>query len=172
MEMVFDLEIFWKVREKTEKKSGVIEIGPNDKFRVEMDKNSWVCDGQTYWQYSKATKQVVIKRLLDVDISLHPSQVIKTYLTEYKYTVENEDEKTAFLTWKCPEEETAGQNKPKELAAWVDKNSGTVKKLKIVDKSGNESTYTFKKTRLDVQIPAETFNFTIPEGATVLDTRD
>ncbi|MFW6254101.1 MAG: LolA family protein, partial [Chitinivibrionales bacterium] len=73
MQISFDLSIFWAVRERTEEKKGELYVSPGDKFRAEVGQTIWVSDGQTYWQYSKAANQVVIKDLLDVDLSMHPS---------------------------------------------------------------------------------------------------
>ena len=55
---------------------------------------------------------------------------------------------------------------------WVDKKKNVIKKILVVDKSGNESTYTFKKTRTGIEIPIETFTFEVPQGVEALDTRN
>jgi outer membrane lipoprotein carrier protein len=166
----FDLEIMWKVREKTEKKSGTLQIAPDDKFRLELDNTVWVSDGLTYWQYSKATSQVVIKKLVDVDLSMHPSQIITTYLFDYSYAIKDENDKQAVLEWTAPQDDAKAY--AKAITMWVDKKKMILKKLHVVDTNGNESTYDFKKTKVGGDIPAETFRLAIPEGASVLDTRD
>lgn len=169
LEILFDLEIFWKVREKTEKKSGTILLAPGDKFRVTLGTTVWVCDGQRYWQYSSATNQVVIKHLLDVDLSTHPSQIMQTYLGDYAYQVTQEDERRAVLAWKSDEPE---KTPCRSLRLWVDKKNTAVTKLVVEDVSGNVSTYTITTTRTGVPVQGDTFTFSIPEGAQVLDTRE
>jgi len=169
LEVSFDLKIFWKVREKNEKKSGVLRIMPGDKFRLKLGSWIWVCDGHTYWQYNVKTKQVIIKNLLDIDLSMHPTQMMKTYLS-YDFTVTSSDAKEAVLTWKAAEEEK--KKGYSAITIWVDKKKSTIKKLLAVDSKGNESTYTFVKTKTGVQFPEETFAFTVPKGVEVVDTRD
>lgn len=168
LELIFDLDIFWKVREKHEKKSGSLCLIPGDKFRLTIGSTEFISDGHTYWQYNEKSSQVIIKNLLDIDLSMHPSQIIKTYLG-HSYTVKSEDEKEAVLTWSDPEPE---QNRPyKGMTLWVNKKKNTIEKIVTIDKNGNESTYTFKKTRTGVQFPSTLFEFEAPKGVDVLDSR-
>lgn len=169
LELTFNVEIFWKVREKHEKKSGTLILVPGDKFRLKTGSTEWVSDGHTYWQYNEKTCQVIVKNLLDVDLSMHPSQMIKNYLS-YSYKVKSSDEKLAILTWSTSGEEQTKLYK--EITLWIDKKKNTIKKIFAVDKNGNESTYTFKKTKTAIQIPSTVFTFEIPKGVDVLDTRD
>lgn len=169
VELEFDLETYWAVREKTRKRSGRVVLGSDDRFRAEIDKTVWVCDGRTYWQYNPETNQVVIKRLLDIDLSMHPSQIVKAYLTEYEFTVKEEGGKRAVLEGLRSSEESAGGEQTVTL--WIDKKKNTIEKAVSVDRQGNRNTYTFTKTRLAVGANPGTFHFEVPEGAEVLDTR-
>ncbi len=169
LELTFDCKIFWKVREKTEKKRGVLIIKSGDQFRLKLGSWVWVCDGQTYWQYNKKTSQVIIKSLLDVDLGMHPSQMMNTYLS-YDFTVASSSDKEAELTWTLPEKEQ--KNPYTHISLWVDKKKMIIKKLLAIDRKGNESTYTFMKTKTLAQIPSETFTFQVPKGVEVIDTRD
>lgn len=168
LELTFDLDIFWKVREKHEKKSGSLCIKPGDKFRLTIGSTEWISDGHTFWQYNEKSSQVIIKNLLDIDLSMHPSQIIKTYLG-YSYKVKSSDEKQAVLTWLNPEPQQ--KKSYKEITLWVNKKKNTIEKVTAIDKNGNESTYTFKKTKTDVQFPSILFEFEIPKGVDVLDSR-
>ena len=168
LELTFDLNIFWKVREKNEKKSGSLSLMPGDKFRLTIGSTEFISDGHTYWQYNEKSSQVIIKSLLDIDLEMHPSQIIKTYLGR-SYTVKSEDEKQAVLTWSNPEPE---QKKPyKDVTLWVNKKKNIIEKIVAIDKNGNESTYTFKKTKTGVQFPPTLFEFEVPKGVDVLDSR-
>lgn len=168
LELTFDLDIFWKVREKHEKKSGSLHLMPGDKFRLAIGSTEWISDGHTYWQYNEKTSQVIIKSLLDVDLSMHPSQVIKTYLG-YSYKVKSDDAKQAVLTWSTADPDR--KKTYKAITLWVNKKKNTIEKIRAVDKNGNESTYTFKKTEAGVQFPSTLFEFEVPKGVDILDTR-
>lgn len=168
LELTFDLDIFWKVREKHEKKRGSLHLMPGDKFRVTIGSTEWISDGHTYWQYNEKTSQVIIKKLLDVDLSMHPSQMIKTYLG-YPYKVTSDDEKQTVLTWS-----TTDSDQKKlyiKITLWVNKKKNIIEKVHAIDKNGNESTYIFKKTKTGIQFPSSLFEFEAPKGVDILDTR-
>jgi len=165
----FDLTILWKVREKQESKSGRMQLAPGDRFRVEMGSATWACDGQTVWQYSSQTNQVVVKRLLDFDISSHPSQMLATYVRGYDYRVLEEDERQATLQWEADSAQASASYRLITLT--FDKRKGVVSSLVVIDRHGNQSTYTFKRTAFGESMPRSTFEFAIPKGADVLDER-
>ncbi|MBD3316095.1 MAG: hypothetical protein GF344_09930 [Chitinivibrionales bacterium] len=169
IELAFELETYWAVREKTRKRKGHVILGPDDRFRAEVDNVVWVCDGRTYWQYNNKTNQVIIKRLLDIDLSMHPSQIIKTYLTEYDFSVKEQDGREAILEGVRVSKENDGRKQTVTL--WVDKKKNTIVKAVSVDRQGNRNTYMFTKTRPAAGADPGTFQFEIPEGAEVLDTR-
>jgi len=169
LELTFTLDIFWKVREKKERKDGLLQIMPGDKFRLKLGSWTWVCDGHTYWQYNEKTEQVIIKNLLDIALAMHPSQMMKTYLS-YDFTVKGGDAKETIFQWRNP----AG-DKQKEYSAitlHVDKKKTEITKIVAVDSKGNINTYTFSRTKTGVRFPENTFSFTPPKGVEVIDTRD
>ena len=168
LELTFDLDIFWKVREKHDKKSGSLHLMPGDKFRLAIGSTEWISDGHTYWQYNEKTSQVIIKNLLDIDLSMHPSQTILTYLG-HSYKVKSDDEKQTVLTWSATDPDQKKTHKKTTL--WVNKKNNTIDKVCAVDKNGNKSTYTFKKTKTGVQFPLTLFEFEVPKGVDILDTR-
>ncbi len=169
LELTFDLDIFWKVREKHEKKKGNLKIMPKDNFRLKLGSWEWVCDGHTYWQYNEKTSQVIIKNLLDVERSMHPSRIIERYLS-YNVTVSSTNDKETIFNWVSPDKDSkkgfAG------ITLWVDAKKVTLKKIVATDNKGNVSTYNFTKANTEAQIPSQTFTFKIPKGVEVLDSRD
>ncbi len=166
--LAFDLTIFWSVRERYEKKSGELVFSPGEKFRLNMGSSTWVSNGQTYWQFSKNTNQVVIKSLLDIDLSLHPSSMMQSFLS-YTFNVFSSDDKSVILKW---EGDPAKSDLPyKKIIINVDRKKMEISELTVTDDDSNESRYTFKKSKFGTAEPASTFEFSIPEGADVLDTR-
>lgn len=165
-----DMTIYWRVREKKETKKGRVAVAPGDRFRVELDNTVWVCDGTTFWQYSSGSNQVVIKDLLDIDLSSHPSQILSTYLTDYDYTTKKENAKTAVLAWKA--DSTTPSSFYRRIEVTVDKKRKLVSEVFVVDRHGNKTTYRFSHTKLGETIAPETFTFEIPKGAHVLDARE
>ena len=172
LETRFDLHIYWKVREKEETQSGMIFLAPGDKFRVELGSTIWVCNGETYWQSDKDDKgtQVVIKRLADVNVTMHPSHVLNTYVAKYVYRLKEETGSAAIVEWTA--DSLAGQTEATVIRMSIDKKSGKILSLFIIDKSGNETAYTFKKVKFPAKLPEKTFEYTPPKGASILDMRN
>ena len=172
IETTFDLHILWKVREKEESKTGRLCIASGDKFRAELGAQSWVCDGQTYWEASRDGNnvQVVIKRAADIDLSMHPSQVLHTYLAKFTFGLKEQKGNLTKVEWKADSLAESAEVAGIELS--IDMKSGFIKALHIVDKSGNESDYRFKKTKIPAKLPGNIFEYAIPKGASVLDMRN
>lgn len=165
----FDLHILWKVREKEETKHGKIILAPGDRFRIELDASQWVSDGTTLWQYDKATSQVVIRQLAKVDLSALPSHAIKGYLSKYSFRRTAAAGSPAVYEWSADSLPAGAKADASFIQIDVDAKKAVVKKLFVVDKNGNESTYTFRGTSAGSVVPAHSFEFALPKGASVLD---
>ncbi|MBD3343582.1 MAG: hypothetical protein GF401_00810 [Chitinivibrionales bacterium] len=170
MKTAFELSIYWKIRDREEKKNGHLFLAPDNKFRVELGDAVWVCDGRTWWQYSKATEQVIIKYLLDVDLSHHPTRILTAHLNERKFTLKEKD--GAYTVVDAVIDPEKEKSHASTIRLWIDSKSGIIHKLMVVDTKGNISTYTFKKTRIGEQIPEEMFRFEVPKDAKILDMRE
>ena len=172
LEAKFDLHIFWKVREKEETKSGKLFLAPGDKFRVELGPALWVCNGETYWQSDKDDRgvRVIIKRTAEMNAGMLPSHILSTYVANYSYRLREETGTTAIVEWTA--DSLAGQSEATVIRMSIDKKSGSIISLFIVDKSGNESTYIFKKTKIPAKLPSATFDYTPPKGASIIDMRN
>jgi outer membrane lipoprotein-sorting protein len=172
LETRFDLHIFWKVREKEEKKTGKIYFAPGDKFRVEMESTEWVSNGETYWQSDKDEKgvQVVVKRLSDVNIAVLPSHMLTTYVAERSYRLVRETAIAVVVEWKG--DSLAPQAQAGVIRLTIDKKRAVISSLFIIDESGNESTYTFSKTKFPAKLPETLFEYIPPKGASILDMRN
>jgi outer membrane lipoprotein-sorting protein len=165
----FDVKIFWKIREKEETKHGKIVCTPGDRFRIELGDSRWVCDGTTMWQYDKTpSPQVIIRRLSSCDQSQLPSRILSKYLTRYSFKELGTKGKNTMFSWASDSTAAPSKGEPQRIAFTVDRKSAVVQELTVVDKSGNESTYTFHATTFGTQ-PASAFSFDIPKGTRVLD---
>jgi outer membrane lipoprotein-sorting protein len=67
---------------------------------------------------------------------------------------------------------TARETKPfSAITLWIDVPKRVIARIVAVDTRGNTSTYTFSKTVTGKAVPVETFTFTVPKGADVVDVR-
>jgi outer membrane lipoprotein-sorting protein len=166
----FSLRTWWNVREKEETKQGSLSLAPGEKFRAVVGNDMYISDGESYWQYSAKAKQAVLKRLSQIDLSAHPSRLFETYLRKRTFTAAGKDGKSTVLVWNA---DTGVQNDPGYTKMTLTVTAGgVIKKLVLIDSSGNSFTYTFSKTVFGATIPQEEFRFETPQGASLVDLRD
>jgi chaperone LolA len=168
----FDLAIFWKVREKDEKKSGKIIIASGDRFHIELDKSAWVSDGKTLWQYDKGISQVVVKPVASFDPNQLPSHIITQNLVKYPFKVVENKGGTVVFAWQADSTSPVNRVAAQSVRFTVDAKAAIIKELVMVDKTGNESTYRFHGTAIGGSAPKNAFTFDIPKGARVVDSQE
>ena len=169
LDVSFSLHILWKVREKEETQTGHIQLVPGEKFRVELGPMLWVCDGTTLWQQETSGKsmQVVVKNLTDADIDMHPSHILTSYLDNYSFRTKEETGSRITV-----ESVSSRKNADiKLLRCIIEKKTGYILSLLVTDRSGNESTYSFKKTKTGCSLNKKLFSYTAPQGVKVIDMR-
>lgn len=169
IETQFDLHTWWSVREKEENKNGRFFIAPHNNFRIELGNEILVSDGNTYWQYNKKGRQVVIDKFCNLELSYHPSQLLSTFLTKYTYKEVEKSGNQTSLYWSS--DDLSKESIYKNIEIRVITKSGEVQELKITDRNGNIQTYSFKKTIFGAKIPKEVFTFEAPDNVQVLDNR-
>jgi outer membrane lipoprotein-sorting protein len=161
----FTLTIYWNVREKKETKKGKIILAPGDRFRVTVDKETFVSDGETYWQYSAGTNQLVVKRLADVDRGALPSQIFARYLLAYPFSVVERKKGCTRFAWKS---DSAG-TPYKEIRVEVQEKTRRITRSVLTDNNGNTFTYDFTSTAFGENYPKGRFVFDVPKNARIVD---
>jgi outer membrane lipoprotein-sorting protein len=164
----FSLTIFWSVRENQEKKKGSIVLAAGNRFRVEADRETWVSDGTTFWDYTPASQQVVIRRLADVGPSSYPSQIFTRYLTAFHFQEQDRRNGVVRLSGKNDSADAAYAS----IQLWAQEQSGRIDRCVLTDQSGNTFTYVFSDTRFGRNFSRETFEFAIPKSARIVDMRN
>ena len=168
----FDLAIFWKVREKEEKKSGKIIVSSGDRFHIDLDKSSWVSDGKTVWQYDKSISQVVVKPVSSFDPNQLPSHIVTQILVKYPFRIVENKGGTAVFAWQADSTSPANRVAARSVRFTVDAKAAIIQELAMIDKTGNESTYRFHGTAIGGSAPKNAFTFDIPKGARVVDSQE
>lgn len=166
-----DIRIVWKVREKTDNMHGSIVLAPGDRYRVNLGNTLWVSDGATLWQYDKSLSQVVISALSGNNNSMLPSKVLTDLCSKYPLKPSKSPSGSDVLEWKADSAKGAAGGDVSFVSITADRKTALVKRLVVIDRCGNESTYSFSKTALGGPAPAGAFEFVPPKGARVLDQR-
>jgi outer membrane lipoprotein-sorting protein len=164
----FTQTIYWSVREKEEKKKkGSICLAPKDRFRVTIGSETFVSSGETFWQHSAGTNQVVIKKLADVDRSAFPSEIFARYLSACPFREVGRKKDVVLFSWKSDSVETLYR----EIQVAVKEKAGLITRCVMTDHNGNIFTYAFSATVFGEKFPRERFEFNAPENARIVDMR-
>ena len=113
---------------------------------------------------------MVIKRAADVDLSMHPSQVLRRYLAKFVFRLKEQKGGLTKVEWAADSLSETAQTAGIGLS--IESKTGVIMALHIVDKNGNESDYQFKKTKIPAKLPDNAFEYAIPKGASILDMRN
>jgi outer membrane lipoprotein-sorting protein len=112
---------------------------------------------------------VIIKRLADADINVVPSHIFAAYLEKYTYTLKEKKGAITVVQWKP--DSSAKSSELQGIQLSIDTKNSAITGLELIDKSGNESTYLFRKTKFSTKFSKETFDYAAPKEASVLDMR-
>jgi outer membrane lipoprotein-sorting protein len=163
----FTLTIFWSVREKEEKIKGRIWLAPDDRFRVNIGKETYVSDGETFRHYTAGANQLVIRDLADVDRSSLPSQILARYVAAYPFREVGREKGLVKFGWKS---DSAGA-RYRTMEVDVEKKGGRIVRCVLTDNNGNVFTYLFSSTVFGEKVTKERFAFNAPKNARVVDMR-
>ena len=128
----FDLNIYWNVRERDEKKSGELLIAPGDRFRVTLGREVFVSDGKTFWQYSERNSQVIVRNFADIDPSTLPSKMLSSFLSTRRFTEKRRGGGTVELEWKGGAGEQFNDGYT-AITAVIEEKTGVINVLELTD---------------------------------------
>jgi outer membrane lipoprotein carrier protein len=138
-----------------------------NKLRLELKNLIIVSDGKTNWNYNKRQKKVIISNYDENDPSvLSLKRIIFDYPLKCQVT-EGPDSSGNVLILKP--NSNSGIN-AYLIKIWVNKNNN-VKKVTIIQSSGNVLEVKFSNYKIDTGILDSKFSFTPPQGTKIIDLR-
>jgi outer membrane lipoprotein-sorting protein len=167
----FDLNTYWSVRERDERRSGELLIAPGDRFRVTLGNEVFVSDGRTFWQYSERNKQVAVRNFSDIDPATLPSRFLTSFLSNRAFTETGRSGGNVELAWRCGGDGAINDGYS-AINATVEERTGVIRTLRLVDRHENVHTYTFRRTTFDRPPRDDVFQFRVPRGVEVIDMRE
>ena len=162
----------FKVTGSVNETRGKIFVKNGLKYRLQTEDRIIVTDGKTVWTYSLFNNQVLIDRMKKNEGSLLPRDLLFRYPREYYATLLDEIEKdgiTQYLVKLDPKEETKGYIQTMRI--WVNADNYLISKIEYTDFNNNTSIFDIDKIDIDKKLPDSLFQFTVPEGADVVDLR-
>jgi outer membrane lipoprotein-sorting protein len=144
-----------------------------DKFRLVMDDQEIINDGETVWTYLPAAKEVNIDSYDPSSEDINPSKIYEIYKKGYKYLYIGDKTEGGVLSEEIdlvPEKKDAQFFKIKMIIAKKDKN---IQSWTMFDKSGNKYKYTISKFAPNVAVAESFFTFDPKKypGVEVIDLR-
>ncbi|TGE24633.1 outer membrane lipoprotein carrier protein LolA [Hymenobacter aquaticus] len=143
------------------------------KFRLKLNGQEVINNGQTMWTYMKAENEVNISDFDPEEQEVSPTQIFTLYKKGYKYSYVQETKEAGEA---CDVIELSPENKDNpvfKVRLTVSKVDKSVKSWKMFKKNGNRYTYTIRKFQPNPPLDATTFNFdkTKYKGVKVIDLR-
>jgi outer membrane lipoprotein-sorting protein len=152
-----------------ETQKGIL-ILEDDNFRLEMDAQTIINDGESQWIYLSDMNEVQIMEHDPEDDMMSPNKLFTIYEKGYKYTyvgAEAENGKRLQIIDLFPEESSAFM----KVTLAVDAAKNQLHKITIHDKNGGTYTYLITAFSSDTTVDPFTFDSTEFPGVEVIDLR-
>ncbi|KAA9339657.1 outer membrane lipoprotein carrier protein LolA [Hymenobacter busanensis] len=149
----------------------IIVSGP--KFRLKLNGQEVINNGQTMWTYMKSENEVNISDYDPDDQEISPSQIYTLYKKGYKYAYAGESKEGGVACDVIELSPEDHNNQVYKVRLNVSKADKSVKSWKMFKKNGNRYTFAIKKFEPNVPVDANTFNFDKAKykGVKVIDLR-
>ena len=170
-EILFSQKVTFSKTGLEQENSGRLLMKKENRYRLELNDQTVVTDGATVWSYSQSTGQLIIDVFKTDERFLTPEKVLTGAPDDFSATVLDRERsgKTTLAVLKLtPRDDDSFIT---SLKLWVDEDTWLIRRAEILEFSGKKTTYTIKELNTNVGLPADTFSFTPPEGAEVVDLR-
>src|SRR5579872_3093447 len=149
---------------------GTITFKGKDKFRLELDDKTIVCNGKVIWIYTPSQNRVTIDAYHQKSNSLTPEFFIaKVPDNAHARILDQGSDKYTRMLLEPPTEDAWGFIK--SLTIDVEEGNATIHKVEIASQDSAPRVITIQSLKLGTKPPESTFEFTPPKDATVVDLR-
>ena len=167
----FEQESFVKLMNQTQKAKGQVQIQKPGKMRWVYDAPDpqiLVSDQKTLWLYVPEEEQVTKIPVASIYSSNTPALFLagRGKLTEIFNVIQVSEEGNEITVVLGPKNEDQSLDR---LILYVDNKNYQITGSTVYDKLGNRTDIRFQNIQINMDIPAKTFQFNIPEGVELLD---
>lgn len=170
-EMKFSQDVKFPMAKVEQHVSGTLFTKKQNKYRVELEGQTIVTDGETVWSYSPGNNQVLIDKFKLDERALSPDRILVGAPEDFTATLvghEKVGKIDAVVVKLIPRND---QSMLTSLKLWINEDDWMIRRAEVIDLNGRETTYTVHQARVNVGLPDNRFIFQIPEGADVVDMR-
>jgi len=144
-----------------------------DMYKLEMDDQIVINDGNTVWTYLPDVNEVNIDTYDPAEDEISPSKIYNAYKEGFKYIYLGEEKRngeTVSVIDLVPENKDAQFFK---IKLFIDVKGSNLKSWIMFDKTGNKYTYTFDNLKTNINPDDSTFKFDATKypGVEVIDLR-
>lgn len=154
--------------EGEQKLTGKLFYQKTNRYRLEINGQLIVCDGQTVHNYSRKAKRVIITKFEENFFS--PQNLLVEIPNYSKIEFEGEEQLNNRNLFKFSLSPTRSNPEFKSMKLWIDQNKN-IWKIQTEDWAGNTYTFLIKKSLFNQNFKADLFKFKIPAGVKVVDLR-
>ncbi|RLD40310.1 MAG: hypothetical protein DRI88_13785 [Bacteroidetes bacterium] len=140
-----------------EKKSGVIYV-KGDSYRIEMEGQVIISDGETVWTYLADSEEVMVSEVDESDENISPNKILTSYDKNYKAKFDS-DNKYKNSELKLINLKPNDGKQFEKLSLLVNERSLEIESFSVYDKSGNVFTYYIINMESNLDLPENTFTF-------------
>jgi outer membrane lipoprotein-sorting protein len=151
--------------------SGTFYMKKGNKYRIEMEDQTIVTDGESVWRYTEINKQLIIDKYREDPRGFSAENILVDIPGRYtslilgKEMISGRENLILKLT---PKEE---RSTTKWMKLWINEDEVVVKKIQIMDLSDNLMVYNIDSISFNPGLPANLFQFQVPDGANLIDLR-
>ncbi len=140
-----------------EKKSGVIFV-QGDSYRIEMEGQVIISDGETIWTYLEDSEEVMVSSIEDSEGSISPTQILTKYNESYKAKF-SQDKKYKNSNLREITLKPNDKDSFEKLSVIVNSNKLSLENFSVYDVNGNVFTYHIIDLKPNLDLPEDTFKF-------------
>lgn len=130
-----------------------------DKYKLVMDDEVIICDGNSVWRYLSDMNEVQINDYQPADNEITPANIFNIYENDFYFAhVGSVTEGGRTFD----EIDLSPMNKDKsyfKVRVWIDRGDHLIGKMKVFDKNGTRYIYTITRLEKNVSLPEGFFRF-------------
>ena len=158
-----------EVFETESKIKGKMILKNPDKFKIQTEKETIVCDGKFVWTYSVENQQVIKNLIGRSENIFKPNRYLSNFRSEYVPFLKGEEKVNRTKCFKLLLSPKKDDVFIKGMTIWVDKKNHLARKLKYKDANDNEVVLIFQHIKTNRKIRDSEFIFQAPPGVEELD---
>ncbi len=168
----FSQSSYWKLADNVHVQKGKTWLKGKDKFKIETEDQTIVCDGKTIWTYSQFNNQVIIDKVEKSGEEIRlPKDIFFKYSEDYNPTyigeekIDNQD--CSVLELRAKTEDIF----IKYMKIWINKKISIPIKIEQVDINNNSNNYLIMNVEINKAIDDNFFVYKVPDSVEIIDMR-